>query len=250
MPEPRAGQPRGWWARALVGDPEPVGEGAWAMRGGLPRHGINVFFVREGSQVACFDTGAREMGREIRRLAEGYGGISRVILSHCHFDHRGGSRGVGAPVFCHPTERADVEGRDAGIRYWGSIKGESLALVVRARVMKMLRDSGPVPVAGTIEEGDPVGTFTVLHLPGHAPGQIGLWREADRTILASDVFWTPEEGTAALSHALFSQDPDQAAMSLRRIAELEPRLAWPAHGPALQGNVREVLERALAAAGY
>jgi glyoxylase-like metal-dependent hydrolase (beta-lactamase superfamily II) len=233
----------------LLGDPEPVGADAWVMRGGLPRHGINVFFIREGDRVACFDAGAREMGGEIQRTGERFGGISRVVLSHSHFDHRGGTRGVRAPIYCHPAERADVEG-DAGFRYWGHFRGENPALVLRARVMTRLRDSGPVEVAGTVNEGDPVGAYRVLHLPGHAPGQIVLWREDERTIIASDCFYTLDEQTASLSHTTFSDDPEQAAASLRQIAELEPSLAWPAHGPALRGDVRGVLERALAAAGH
>jgi glyoxylase-like metal-dependent hydrolase (beta-lactamase superfamily II) len=248
MATPPAGQPRGRWARALVGDPEPVGDGAWAMRGGLPRHGINVFFIKDGDQVVCFDSGAREMGGEISRLAEPFGGISRVVLSHCHFDHRGGTRGIDAPVYCHPAERGDVEGRDAGMRYWGSLAGESRVRVVRARLMKMLRDSGPVTVDGTVDEGDRIGSFVVLHVPGHAPGQIALWREEDRTIIASDCFYVLD-GQAALSHRLFSHDPDEAVRSLQRIADLEPRVAWPAHGPALTGDVRAILERAIATEG-
>jgi glyoxylase-like metal-dependent hydrolase (beta-lactamase superfamily II) len=209
-----------------------------------------VFFIKEGDQVACFDAGAREMGREIARLAPGFGGISRVVLSHCHFDHRGGTRGIDAPVYCHPAERRDVEGRDAGMRYWGSLAGESRVRVVRARLMKLLRDSGPVAITGTVDEGDHVGSFVVLHVPGHAPGQIALWREEDRTIIASDCFYALDEQTAALSHRLFSHDPDQAVASLQRIAELEPHLAWPAHGPPLHGDVRSILERAIAAESH
>ena len=31
-------------------------------------------------------------------------------------------------------------------------------------------DGGPVPIAGTLAEGDDVAGFEVVHLPGHAPG--------------------------------------------------------------------------------
>jgi glyoxylase-like metal-dependent hydrolase (beta-lactamase superfamily II) len=227
----------------VVGDPEPVGEGAWALRGSLPRHGINVCFVLEENGVACFDTGSREMGGELKRLAAPHGGISRTILSHAHYDHRGGARAIGAPVLCHPAERDDVQG--AGGKQYPT--GSPWKKVVKTQIMGALRDSGPLQVAGTVSEGDPVGSFIVLHLPGHTPGQIALWREQDRAILASDCFYTLDEQTAAYPYSLFGQDEEAAAASLRRIIELQPKVAWPGHGPALRGDVSGALERALVA---
>jgi len=37
-------------------------------------------------------------------------------------------------------------------------------------------DSGPLHVSQTLAEGDRVADFEVIHLPGHSPGCIGLWR--------------------------------------------------------------------------
>ncbi len=145
----------------------------------------------------CFDTGSREMATEVRRMAAALGGISRIVLSHGHADHRGAARGIGAPVWCHEDERIDVEA-DAGQRYW-RLGGPGLRRdLLRGQVMSALRDGGPVSVAGTVAEGDMVGQFVVIHLPGHAPGQIGLWRESDRTVLAGDCFHAIDDHTAGL----------------------------------------------------
>jgi hypothetical protein len=46
-----------------------------------------------------------------------------------------------------------------------------------------------VYVAGTLGEGDTVAGFEVVHLRGHAPGMIGLWREHGRVALVSDCFY-------------------------------------------------------------
>jgi glyoxylase-like metal-dependent hydrolase (beta-lactamase superfamily II) len=208
---------------------------------------MNVFFVREGDAVVCFDTGSREMAGELRRLADPHGGICRVVLSHAHPDHRGAARGVGAPVWCHSDERRDAEG-DAGKSYWGAFAGVSPAQKLRAQVMTVLRDAGAVSITGTLNEGDRVGSFEVLHMPGHAPGQIALWRAEDRTILVSDCFYTLDERTAALPTRAYNHDSAQALASVRRIAALEPSSAWPGHGPGLRGDVRGALERALEAA--
>ena len=37
--------------------------------------------------------------------------------------------------------------------------------------------------------------FKVMHLPGHAPGLIGLFRETDRLALVSDCFYTLDPQT-------------------------------------------------------
>ena len=63
-----------------------------------------------------------------------------------------------------------------------------------------LWDGGPVTIAGTVEEGDDVSGFRPVLLPGHAPGQIALFRERDGVALTTDVFYTldvahrPERG--------------------------------------------------------
>jgi len=33
-----------------------------------------------------------------------------------------------------------------------------------------------------VQEGDDVAGFEVVHLPGHAPWLIGLWRASDRVV--------------------------------------------------------------------
>ena len=54
------------------------------------------------------------------------------------------------------------------------------------------------PVAGSpkvepereLSEGDEVGHgFVVLDTPGHSPGHVSFWREADRTLICGDVFF-------------------------------------------------------------
>ena len=68
------------------------------------------------------------------------------------------------------------------------------ARVVMPRLTGMW-DGGPVEISSTVEEGDEVAGFEVVHLPGHAPGMIGLWRESDRLALVSDTFYTLDPQT-------------------------------------------------------
>ena len=135
---------------------------------------INVFFIREGDGVAVFDSATRQLGPAIRRAADTLGGATRVIVGNAHPDHRGGARAIGAPVQCHLDERADLEG-DGGLHYFDFGLLPWFARALTARVMRSW-DDGALHVAKTLEEGDAVGDFEVVHLPGHSPGCIGLWR--------------------------------------------------------------------------
>jgi hydroxyacylglutathione hydrolase len=228
----------------VVDGPRRVGAGVWLVRGGLPRRRINVFLLESGEGVVLFDAGTRGMGSAIASHAIRLGGIFQVVLSHAHPDHRGGAGAIAGPVLCHPAERHDVEG-DGGVRYFDFGRGASAIERMRMRVLMRLADGGPVHVAGTLAPGDEVAGFEVVHLPGHAPGLVALWRERDRLALASDAF-TARRGTPTLPRPAYSHDPDAARASLLELAALRPATAWPAHGDPATHDVHDALARAAA----
>jgi hydroxyacylglutathione hydrolase len=97
-----------------------------------------------------------------------------------------------------------------------------------------------------------VAGFKVVHLPGHAPGLIGLFRESDRLALVSDCFYTvdPQTGmknAAHVPHPAFNHDTEQARASIRKLAALNPSAAWAGHARPVTGDVVAQLERAASA---
>ncbi len=246
-------------ARLASSGPEPVADGVWLVRGGFPAKTMNVYLVRDtqvappggapGDGVLCFDAGISAMTRGIARAAAQLGGLTRVVLGHAHQDHRGAAPGLGVPVLCHPADRAFAEG-DGGFASFDLTKLNPLSRVLFPHLLAAW-DGGPVAIAQTVEEGDEVAGFTVVHLPGHAPGLIGLWREADRVALTSDCFYTLDpqtglHGAPRVPHPAFNLDTEQARASIRKLAALEPAAAWPGHAEPLRGDVRAALETAAA----
>jgi hydroxyacylglutathione hydrolase len=233
-----------------AGEAELVATGVWVVQGQPGR--CNVFLIENGGDeggVTLFDAGARTMTRAVASAGARLGGITRVVLSHGHTDHRGVAPALGVPVLCHPDEVQDAEG-SGGFRYWpADLAG--LPPVVK-QVHKVLHhyawDGGPVQIAGTVREGDEVSGFRVIDLPGHAPGLIGLWREADRLALVSDLSYTLDmwgrSCPARVPTDTYNYNPGQARESLRKLAEMEPAAAWPGHAKPITGDVRGQLLQA------
>jgi len=225
-------------ARART-QPIPVADGLWRLTLGNPLK-VNVFFIREGDGVAVFDAGTKPLGPAIRRAADTLGGAARVIVGNAHPDHRGGARAVGAPVHCHVDERADVES-DGGLHYFDFGALPFFARPLTSRLMRAW-DDGALHVAQTLVEGDAVGDFEVVHLPGHAPGCIGLWRASDRLALSNDCFALfdpafPRAGRPRIPHPAFNWSTQRVPASIEKLAALEPRTCWPGHFGPLTGDV-------------
>lgn len=229
--------------------PERIADGVWVVRGGMPRKVMNVYLIEHDGGVVIFDAGIESMTDALAAAGARMGGIRRVVLGHAHADHRGAAPGLGADVWCHAAERADAEG-DGGEHYFDLRELDAHGKLLLGRLLPVW-DGGPVTVAGTLEEGDEVAGFEVVHLPGHAPGLIGLWRASDRLALVSDCFYTldPQTGVPGalrVPHAAFNHDTAQARESMRKLAGLRPATAWSGHAQPLTGDVAEQLERAAA----
>ena len=218
--------------------PKAIAAGVWVVRGGRPRT-MNVFLLEDDDGVTLFDAGVAGMATNLTAAAARLGGIRRIVLGHADADHRGAAPGLEAPVYCHPQERLAAESPSSFRDYWDLSKLPGLS---RSVYPKLLRhwDGGPVEIAGTLEEGDEVAGFKVIELPGHAPGQIGLFRESDRLALVSDCFYTLDIQTgirraADVPHSAFNQNTDQARESIRKLAALAPAVAWPGHARPIVG---------------
>ena len=216
--------------------PEEIADGVWIVRGGFPQRTMNVF-----------DGGIKAMTKAVAAAGARLGGITRLVLGHEHPDHRGIAPGLGVPVYCHADGKADAE-TNGGEHYFDWSKLRQPTRTVMPRLLKIW-DGGPVKIEGTVAEGDDVAGFEVIHIPGHAPGQIALWRTSDRLALVSDCFYTLDintgrKGHPRLPHRAFNQDTEQARASIRKLAALEPAAAWPGHTDPITGDVKAQLEHA------
>lgn len=232
-------------------EPERIAEGVWIVRGGFPMKMMNVYLIEDDGGVTVFDAGIEDMSRSLAAAGARLGGIKRVVLGHADADHRGAAPGLGVPTYCHPDERQAAEASSPFRDYWDLSKLGAHGRFLLSRLIPVW-DGGAIAVTDTVEEGGQIAGFKVVDLPGHSPGLIGLFRESDRVALVSDCFYTLDpqtaiKGACRVPHPAFNIDTEQARASIRKLAELEPSVAWAGHANPVTGDVRSQLERAAVA---
>lgn len=187
---------------------------------GRPPNAINVYLVGD----VLVDAGTPGAKRRILRQLAGRE-VRTHLVTHAHPDHFGSSHAVcgalGLPLW---TGAADAEAIETASPL--PAQGRVPALMAK---MKM---PPAHPVARRLQEGDEVAGFVVLDAPGHSPGHIVLWREADRTLVCGDVFFNLP--SLRPPPRLLTFDPALNRASMQRLAELRPALVLFGHGPPLR----------------
>jgi hydroxyacylglutathione hydrolase len=101
-----------------------------------------------------------------------------------------------------------------------------------------------------VADGDEVAGFRVVHIPGHAPGQVALFRETDRLLLAADAIYTLDAETgqpasARAPHPLATGTPRwHASRFAGSCRSLLPACGSATPSRVLGQDVTEQLERA------
>lgn len=238
----------------MRGDPEmEVTHDLLCLRTGI----VNLFLYGPPGagdrQWVLIDAGLYGSAERILKAAEErFGPGSRpaaIILTHGHFDHVGGLPHLAdlwdAPIYAHPLELPYLTGRSAYPPPDPTVGGGAMAR------LSPLYPRGPYDFTGWLSvlpgDGSVPGMpgWRWIHTPGHAPGHVALFREADRLLIAGDAFVTTKQESlwAVLEQrpeihgppAYYTVDWDAARRSVELLALLEPDIAATGHGPPLRG---------------
>ena len=172
---------------------------------------------REAGAAVLVDPGD-EPDRILAALAATGCRLDGIWLTHAHFDHVGGIGGVrravpDVPIFLHPEDAALYGVADRSAQRWG------------------LEIEQPPAFDQTMAEGDTmtVGalSFTVMHVPGHAPGHVAFVGHG--VVFGGDCLFAGSIGRTDIPFASAST----LQRSLEKFAALPPATVVHAgHGPS------------------
>jgi glyoxylase-like metal-dependent hydrolase (beta-lactamase superfamily II) len=179
------------------------------------------------------------LGEQMRAAGLDPGDVTRVVLSHVHFDHTGGIPDFpNATVVVSAAERHWVE---TGLRVTDFVDLDPLVGMPRWQAIDFTVEK---PLSTLLGAHDLLGDGSVLavDLSGHTPGSTGLVvRTADAPVLLTgDAAWTekswrwPARPILAWDMALWWEQ----AWRMKKFAMLEPRLVVvPGHDDAAVASI-------------
>jgi N-acyl homoserine lactone hydrolase len=169
-------------------------------------------------------------------LSEPPARVTRILITHAHYDHLGGATELAAPIYVSAAEATWMADQAAH----PTITPPSLVAAVKPRLEILAYDSGPY--LGFDESKDIYGdgTIVVVPLPGHTPGSQGMFLKLGqrRVFLigdAADILEAAERGLPKSTPIRTNTDfePELADLTTKRIADFHrahPEIALvPAH---------------------
>lgn len=173
-----------------------------------------------------------------------------IILTHGHFDHVGAFPELfdywDVPVYAHRLELPHLTGQ-ADYPPPDPTVGKGVMALLSFTYPNKAIDLGSRVQALPEDESVPhMPSWRWIHIPGHAPGHVSLFRESDRCLIVGDAFVTvKQESLYAVATqeqevhgppAYFKPDWEAARRSVERLAALQPAIAATGHGVPMSGE--------------
>jgi glyoxylase-like metal-dependent hydrolase (beta-lactamase superfamily II) len=205
----------------------------------------NIWHVRGRDQDLLIDTGMG-VGNLAEAIQELTDRLIVAVATHRHADHIGGLHQF-ETRYAHPADAEDI-GNPVGL-------ASLITSDFPQGFVQMMEEAGtpagpelidayprqdydpreyrvhPAPLSRLLDEGDVIDmgarAFTVLHLPGHTPGSIGLWDERAGVLFSGDAIYD-----GPLYDFLPESSIPDYVQTMRRLRELPVTTVHGGHDPS------------------
>lgn len=217
---------------------------------------VNAFLIASpegGNGVTVVDTGmagkADAILSAVTEIGRNQEDIERVVLTHLHYDHTGSAVELGNRIavqtLAHPSDAAAL--REGVVARPFAPAPRLWARLMAASMRGIPPTSAPIAVDRELHDGEVLveaADARVIHVPGHAAGQIALLLPEDGGVLiAADA----ATNFIRLDYPPIFEDLEAGRASLRRLAgEHFERVCFGRGRPILRG-ASDVFQRRFAA---
>jgi glyoxylase-like metal-dependent hydrolase (beta-lactamase superfamily II) len=231
-----------------VTQPSPA-PGVWRAGDAL----VNFYLVEDGSDLTLVDAGLPRHWDHLTATVATLGRSSRdlraVLVTHAHPDHFGLAERLrtlaGAQVWVHALDEQTLRVRPAPSRVWQAMRDLLPYLRYGPRVVRgplhLIRSGAfklqPVRQVTTFEHDQVLevpGRPRVIHAPGHTPGSSAFVFEKRGVLFSGDALVMLDVAVGRVGPRVlcgaFTENVDQALLSLDRLAIADMPLMLPGHG--------------------
>lgn len=226
---------------------------------------VAVYLVDTPEGVTIIDAGLagqwNELIAELTTIGRSLDDVRGVVLTHGDSDHIGFAerlrRDHGVPVYVHEADAARARGEVSTKPEWGHLKLGATARFLWYALRKNGLRTTPVAEVVAVHDGEVLdlpGAPRVIGMPGHSPGSIAIHVPVTDAVFVGDALTTRHvlTGASGPQPAPFTDDPEQALASVRRLEGLGATWVLPGHGTPWNRGVDEAVRevtRAAAASG-
>jgi glyoxylase-like metal-dependent hydrolase (beta-lactamase superfamily II) len=227
-----------------------VAPGVWGMKVIF----VNIYMIAEDDHWVLVDAGLPGSARRILRMATELFGENNppaaIILTHGHFDHRGGLETLlktwDVPIYVHRMELPYLNGESAYPPADPTVGGGLMSLLSIFYPRQPLRLNGRVqalPEEGAVPF---LQHWLYIYTPGHSAGHISLFRSTGKVLIAGDAFVTTKQESAICAilqpkyisgpPKYFTPDWSASRESVKKLRDLQPVIAATGHGVPMKGQ--------------
>ena len=166
--------------------------------------------------------------------------VSGIWLTHGDIDHMGSVAALkersGARVVAHRADASLVDGTTD--RELGPLPLSGTYQRVFNLAVRHLFRYQPAAVDCPVEDGDTLGSWQVIHTPGHTSGSTSFYHPERKIVIVGDAL-NHRRGRLGAPPPMFTPDMDQAHASIQRIAGLDFEVCCFGHGPPLKDDAAQ-----------